>query len=99
MTNLGKALTILAAHECDERFAHADVDAWGAPSECHGLVSKNEGKRERIARKHAEAIAQRPLRIIRREAMRRGGIDPADPFSHKWMAFVERVYSARGYPF
>lgn len=72
--NLGKALTILAKAEAVEMDYHADVDAWGAPSECHGLVSRGEAQRARLARKHAEAVARRPLRIINREAKKRGRV-------------------------
>lgn len=95
--NLSAALTILARAEADEHFLHADVDAFGAPSECHELVSRFEAERQRRARKHAEAIARRPLRCIRREARARGGFLPCsgDP---RWQAIVGRVYAAR-YPF
>ena len=70
--NLGTTLGILARHEAQEIASHADVDLWHAPSECHGLVSKNEHKRARIARHHAEAIARRPHRVIMHEAAKRG---------------------------
>lgn len=72
ITNLGKALTILATQQAIECDMHSDVSAFGAPSECHGLVARGEGRRARRARKHAEAITRRPLRIIEREAKRRG---------------------------
>lgn len=69
--NLGKALSIVAKAEVDEMIMHADVDAWYAPSECHGLVSKGEAKRMRRARKHAEAVAKAPYRVILAEAKKR----------------------------
>ena len=50
---------------------HADVDACGAPSECHALVSQGQAKRMRRARKHAEAIARAPLRVIARQSRQR----------------------------
>jgi hypothetical protein len=87
--NLSRALTILARAEAAEIDLHADVDAWGAPSECHALVGRHQARRDRIARKHAEAEAQRPLRVIRRETQRRAGFTPSsvDP---KWHAIVAR---------
>lgn len=90
ITNLGAALTVLARAEAAEIAAHIDVDAYGAPGECHDLVSRGEHVRERIARKHAEAIARAPLRVIRREALRRGGVLPCsgDP---RWQAIVGRI--------
>jgi hypothetical protein len=71
--NLGQVLTILTKAQVNEGIMHMDVDAWGAPSECHSAVSKGEAKRLRIARKHAEALAGAPLRVIEREARKRGG--------------------------
>lgn len=69
---LGKALTILARHQVNEQALHDDVDAFGAPGECHTLVSRNEHRRERQARKHAEAVAGMPERLIRRKARKLG---------------------------
>ena len=70
--NLGAVLQVLAKAEARELDLHADVDAYQAPSECHGLVSQYEGKRRRLARRQAEAMASRPLRVILREAKKRG---------------------------
>lgn len=70
--NLGKVLTILATADVREAVLHADVDAFGAPRECHALVSRGQDRRMRQARKHAEAIARAPLHVIMRQARRRG---------------------------
>ena len=70
--NLGRVLTVLAKAEAQEILLHDSVTAWGAPSECHGLVRKGEARRRRTARRHAEALARRPLRTILREAEKRG---------------------------
>jgi len=70
--NLGAVLTVLARQEAREADMHADIDAWHAPGECHHLVARREARRERTARKRAEALARRPMRVIRREASRRG---------------------------
>lgn len=93
--NLGAALMVLARAEASEIFMHADVDAFGAPGECHGLVARGEAERQRLARRQAEAIARRPLRIIRQQAKQRGGMDPcsADP---RWQAVVGRVMAQWG---
>lgn len=71
--NLGRALTILVQQEVAEIELHDDVDAWHAPSECHRDVARYEAQRAREARKHAEAVARRPLRTILREAKARAG--------------------------
>lgn len=77
ITNLGAALSKLAIHEATETVMHADVSAFGAPSECHDLVAKGEAARRRIARRHAEAIACAPMRVIVREAIKRLGSQAA----------------------
>lgn len=88
---LSQALTILARAEASELFAHDEVDAYYAPSECHTLVMRGEAKRWRLTRKRAESAARAPLRVILREAHKRGGLVPCsgDP---KWQRFVARVY-------
>lgn len=68
---LGKALSILAAAERAEAELHADVDAWGAPGECHKLVARGAARRRRLARRQAEAVAGMPLRALLAEARRR----------------------------
>lgn len=87
--NLSIALSILMRAECREVFLHADVSAFGAPSECHDDVDRGMAKRMRVARKHAEAVSQRPLRCILRAAAR-SGVD--------WGRVCNRVYW-NNYPF
>ncbi len=70
---LGRALSIMARADAVEIVMHADVDAFHAPSECHGLVKRGEAKRIRQARRHAEAVAGMSARHIRAEARRRIG--------------------------
>jgi len=101
--NLGQVLGIVARHEASELFMHIDVDmhkdvdAWGAPSEAHDDVSRGEERRWREVRKHAEAVAQRPWRIIVREAQHRGVVvSNAHP---QWQTIVERVYNNQNFPF
>jgi hypothetical protein len=96
VSNLSTALTILARAEAAEHFMHADVAAFGAPSECHALVARGQHARNRIARKRAEAAARAPLRVIKRVAQQRGGLCPSA--SPKWQRFVGIVYQ-RTYPF
>lgn len=97
ITNLGEALSILAHAEAAEHFAHADVDAFGAPGECHSLVSRNEEKRQNEALRKAEALTGATFRDIRQQSIERGKMDPCsgDP---RWQSFVGRVYQAH-YPF
>ena len=54
---MGRAVSIIAAHFAAEHIAHADVDAFGAPSECHALVARGEAQRERQARRLAKAAS------------------------------------------
>lgn len=92
--SISTALTILARREAAEHFMHADVEAFGAPSECHELVSRGETKRRRQARKHAEAEARMPYRVIRRRATK-GNIPIGGP---RWHRFVSRIYQ-NSYPY
>lgn len=66
----GKALGILWRADRFESEMHADVSAWGAPSECHDSVSSGEARRRREARRHAEAVAGVPLRVLLARAAR-----------------------------
>ena len=75
---LGKALSIIAHHHAREYFMHADVEAFHAPSECHALVSRNEARRARKARRHAKAVSgmtraqfRRALRNVPQRALER----------------------------
>ena len=98
MKNLGKAVGILILADCVERFMHADVRAWGAPSECHDVVSRGAARRRRQARRHAEAIAQAPLRVIEREVKRRTGVT-FHAMSPRCQSWYGRVYEQQGWPF
>lgn len=95
--NLGKALSVLILAEVNEQSLHADVSAWGAPSECHDDVRRGEARRQREARKHAEAIARAPLRVILREAKARGRLSlGGGPVYER--AFG-RIYARHGFPY
>ena len=73
MTQLGKAIGILLQAHMNESDMHSDVDAFHAPSECHDLVSRGEGRRLRFARRHALHVAGfkniRQLRHAARQIM------------------------------
>lgn len=85
--NLGRVATILARAEALEIDLHADVQAWNAPPECHIDVARGEWKRQRLARRHAEATAQRPFRVIKHQLSVRGC-----PIGSKyWEALVWRL--------
>ena len=94
ITNLGAVLTALARAEADEHFMHADVDVYGAPSECHCDVSRGEVERKRMARRLAVSIAGRRMGEIKRQAKARG----MPIGSPAWDRFVGRVYDAT-YPY
>jgi hypothetical protein len=71
MTQLGKAISILVSAERIERDMHDDVDAWGAPGECHDLVARGEGKRLRHARRRAlHAAGVNSMRVLRARVRR-----------------------------
>lgn len=66
MQRLGRAISILVAHERAVDEMHGDVRAFGAPSECHGVVSRYAARDFRLVRKHACAVAGvRNLRELR----------------------------------
>lgn len=73
IANLGRALSVIARHEACEAVMHEDVSAFGAPGECHALVSRGEDRRLRQARKVAAGIAGVRFALIEREAVRRLG--------------------------
>jgi hypothetical protein len=70
--NLGQALSVVIAQEAAEADAHADVDAFGAPSECHSLVNKHMLRRRLNAIVEAQRIAGAPWAEITRQAAERG---------------------------
>lgn len=70
--NLGRAMTALVKAEVIESVMHEDVEAFGAPSECHSVVQRGIGGRMRKARRYAEGITGSKLKEIDRQAMARG---------------------------
>lgn len=76
MRQLGKAIGILIQAEMREHAMHEDVGAFHAPSECHNDVARGEGKRLRMARRHALHVAElRSMPLLRRAARRAMGSD------------------------
>lgn len=69
--DIGKGLSLWIRFHREEEEAHADVDAFFAPSECHALVSKGEHKRERRVRRHIKAVTGLRWRLFVRECERR----------------------------
>ncbi len=94
--NLGKVMTILLMQEVREASYAADLAAFHAPSECYRDVERGAVRERRRTRRHAEAVAGAPLRIIRREAWRRGQLQiGAGPVFDR--AFG-RMYTRHGFP-
>ena len=54
---LGRAFTIICMQRAKEIVAHADVSAWGAPSECHTLVAQGEEERYQAACREAQKVS------------------------------------------
>lgn len=92
--NLGQVLSILVAQEAAEAVAHADVDLFHAPSECHRLVERHMERRRLEAVEEAERLAGVPLREIERQAAERG----LPVISLKWDYAVSRVIARMEYP-
>lgn len=68
---LGRAISILMAHEDRGARLQADLDAFNAPSECWHDVSRGECRRFRIVRKHACAVAGvKNLKALRKAVKR-----------------------------
>lgn len=82
MRQLGKALGILIRQMEIENAMHADVDAWGAPSECHGLVARGSARRWREVRRHACHVAGVKNGRLLRQAMRRAMGNDAWVYRH-----------------
>jgi hypothetical protein len=95
MRNISQALTVIAFAECREHFMHADVVAFGAPSECHDLVSRGEAERLRLMRRRVHSLTGLPYRVFCRKVARDHGLPIGGP---KWQSIVGRVY-ARNYPY
>jgi hypothetical protein len=92
MAQLGKAFGLILLAEAKEAFMHQDVSLWGAPSECHDLVSKGEFKRLRQARRNAKAVSGLSRAAFNKLAK---GVTADNP---QWSRAYSRIYNAH-YPF
>lgn len=91
ISNLGAVLSVLAMAEVNEEIMHADVSAWGAPSECHADVSRGEDVRMAEAVAQAEAMAGAPLETILADARERGGVRALTQ-APEWQDVLGRLY-------
>lgn len=91
---LGEALSVLAIQEAHEIISHEDVDAMGAPSECHDLVARREPERAEKACQGAEKVAGITFAEITRQAQSRGGFVPSSAHP-RWQVIVSRAYVKR----
>jgi hypothetical protein len=67
MTNLGRAVSILAKFQRDCDFMYEDLAAFYAPSECYGDVSRGQARRFRLVRRRAcKAAGVKNLAQLRR---------------------------------
>jgi len=96
MRNVSAALTVLARAEARERVMHADVDAWGAPSECHYDVSRGAAERWRTARRQAHALTGLPWPAFVRRLRRDYGLT-LDPYDRQWSRIVGRAVYTMGW--
>jgi hypothetical protein len=94
--NLGKGLTILADYEAMCHFQHRDVDAFNAPSECHGLVARGHRKEFRTVRRKIKATTGLKFNEFQRECAKR----TSDRYMYfGYQNFVDQMYRKAGYPF
>lgn len=92
--NLGEALSPMIRAEVRVISHGWDVEAWGAPGECHlshAAVESICGEAEA----EAERIAGEPLDEILRQAKERGAFEPHSP---RWNEAVGRRYARHGFP-
>lgn len=81
LQNLGRAISIIAAHERATDAIFDDLEAFYAPSECYQDVSRGEARRFRQVRRHACHVAGvRNLRELRRAVL--AVVPTWDRFNH-----------------
>lgn len=79
--NLGRAISIIAAHERASDAMFEDAAAFHAPSECYPIIARGEARRFRQVRRHACAVAGvRNLRELRRAVL--VAVPTWDRFNH-----------------
>jgi hypothetical protein len=57
MTQMGRALSILATHHARQEMIGIDLHAFGAPGECYPLAYKSREREEREAMRHARSFS------------------------------------------
>lgn len=88
MRQLGKAFGIMLRAQVREYVMHADISAYGAPSECHASVSKGESQRMREAFRHAKAVSGLSRSSLKRELQR-----VPVPQWDRWLARVDQKHN------
>jgi hypothetical protein len=94
--SLSAALTVLARAEANEHLMHADVSAFGAPSECHELVSRGESKRGRLARRIAHSRCQLSYGAMVRKA-RKHNVIVFEHNNRAWSRLLNECMKSSGY--
>ena len=64
MQNLSRAASLIFRHIQCECAMHEDVDAFHAPSECHGLVARGEAKRWRATARKIKALTGHHPKVV-----------------------------------
>jgi hypothetical protein len=95
--NCSAALTVIARFEVGEMIAHADVRAFGAPSECHALVNRGLPKRARTMRRQVHGLTQLPWLVFLRRLGKEHNLY-LDSQDHKWARVVSETANRSGYP-
>lgn len=69
--NISQGASILARHVRSAHSLHDDVDEWGAPTECHGLVVRLNAREFRLVRRRIKAVTGLKFNAFVREVERR----------------------------
>jgi RNA:NAD 2'-phosphotransferase (TPT1/KptA family) len=64
MQNLSRAASLILRHLQFEYAMHYDVQAFHAPSECHGLIVKGEAKRWRATARKIKALTGHHPKVV-----------------------------------
>lgn len=96
--NISAALTVIARQTVNEFIAHADVDAFGAPGECHDLVARGEAKRSRLVRRRVHGLTQLPWRVFVRRLKREHKLSLSH-HDRQWDRVLTKTAERSGYPF
>lgn len=95
--NLSAALSVVARAQAWEYIGHADISAWGAPSECHRDFERGEERRWRLARKKVHGLTQLSWQAFTRRLRREHGLE-LHHCDRVWGKVLNRTMENSGHP-